>query len=188
MTLIDVSDMPVDYDLTKLEDPEELLKFKKEIKREPIQVNSYYEPWCEENELAEYDITPDEYERYKQTTLSGLLDSEINGIKVNSLEGLPFFFNQLMDRILIYLKTEIHKNPNGTLVNVHGISLEGDWGYEETDEQLKKRIASTVASKIQKRNKVEKQKKQALQQLRASGFDINEQGAVVKIKKSKKQK
>lgn len=185
--LLNVDDLPADYDLTKLDDPVELLKFKKKNIKRQFSLNTVDEGYCEPEEVEDFGYTAEEYERMKGTTISGLLNSEIQGIKLNSIEGLGFFFSQLFDRLLLAVR-ELKGIHNCLLSEIHEMYIDGSVAYIESDDELISRIKGVIKTKKAKMAADARKREEALQTLKAAGFALDADGSIKKIKKTKKTK
>ena len=183
-SLIKVKDLPEDYDLAQLENPEELLKFERITTTRVFAADSENDDYYDEEMMLDDGYLPEEIVKKKETTLSGLLSQEIHGIKLNDIAGIPQLFNQLFDRLLLYLKVEEERPEHCRISSISTIRILGEATYQETDKELQQRIRRCVAAKKKASIEREKKKTAALAQLKAAGFVLD--GTA--LKKSKKNK
>lgn len=181
---IDVKDLSEDYDLDKLENPEELAKFKRLITTRGFTARTDDDDLYDEEDMVVDGYTPEEIAKLKETTLTGLLEQEINGFKLNTVDGVPQLFNQLFDRLLLNLKVNKQMPEHGRIASISAIAFSGEVTYQETNEELTLRIRRNVAAKKRARIEREKKKNAALAQLAAAGFTLDG----TELKKSKKIK
>lgn len=187
-TLITVKDVPIDYDISQLDDPTELAKFVR------VNTEDYFHMDIDDEDIHQYGnieemlddgYTHQQIEELKHTSLSGLLDAEFGGIKLNSIEGLPYFFGQLFDRLLLQLR--MLKSADCVIKKVTDLMIGGEVEYIETDAQLKTRVMQEIQAKKNKQKKIDRQKAQAIEELRAAGFELQPDGSMTKIEKRKKK-
>lgn len=187
-TLINVKDVPIDYDISQLDDPTELAKFARANTEDYFHMDiedEDFHAYENEAEMLDDGYTHQEIEELKHTSFSGLLDAEFGGIKLNSIEGLPYFFGQLFDRLLLQLR--MLKSADCVIKKLDSLALGGAIEYIETDAQLKTRVMQEIQAKKNKQKRIDRQKAQAIEELRAAGFELQPDGSMTRIEKGKKK-
>jgi len=201
--LIDPDNLPLDYNLGLLDNPEELAKFARKPCSGFHAVHSSnedlsgYGDFDDPDTRAEMEMDGFGYEEvneHMECALDGLLRQKVNGIAINTTEGIPWLFQQLHERLLKSITTHLRGHAKDItdlrIDKIDAWGFELHYSYTETDEQLKERIRTKVHNKVRTKRRLETQRKQALKELEEAGFELQPDGSLkeLKPKKSKKSK